>query len=61
MFDDDLAYYRQRASEERDRATTATDPSIAEIHMVLAAKYEAIIEQARARPRYGDNFGVAQA
>ena len=46
----DTAYYRARAIEERDRAATATEPSIANIHRDLAAKYEALAKAAESQP-----------
>jgi hypothetical protein len=42
---EDRDYYRTRASEERDRASTATDPAIAAIHFALASKYEDLVVQ----------------
>lgn len=46
----DTEYYRARANEERDRAAMATDPSIANVHRDLAAKYEAQAKAAEAQP-----------
>lgn len=46
----DTHYYRARAMEERDRAATATDPGIANIHRDLAAKYEALAKAAEGQP-----------
>jgi hypothetical protein len=37
---DDAAYFRNRADQERALATTAKDPIAAEIHRVLAARYD---------------------
>ena len=59
---DDVAYFRQRAIEERERSGTAASPSIAEIHLSLAMKYEAMAEQAESalpRDRSGDSVQVS--
>jgi hypothetical protein len=61
MFDNDLAYYRQRADEERERAAIASQPSIAEVHLALAAKYEALVEQGRAPSPFTGGMGTMPA
>lgn len=43
MSSDDVAYYRHRAAEERERAKTA-DGRMAVIHHELAERYEALVE-----------------
>jgi hypothetical protein len=53
----DLDYYRARALEERNRAAAASDPSIANIHLELAAKYEARAKDARAGPTLRPGWG----
>lgn len=55
----DLDYYRARALEERDRAAAASDPSIANIHLELAAKYEERAEEAGAGPSLQPGWGGA--
>lgn len=42
----DLGYYSRRAEEERERATTATDPVVAAVHAELARRYTAMCEAA---------------
>jgi len=39
MADDDRLYFAQRASEEQDLATAATDPDVAEAHRKLQRVY----------------------
>lgn len=59
----DVDYYRARAFEERERAVTASNPSIANIHCDLAAKYEALAKQGKTRPTLrpsGDGMSDAQ-
>ena len=51
MYDDDAAYFRQRASEERERARNAASPVIAEIHQSLATRYEALMERSKGGPQ----------
>lgn len=46
----DLDYYGARALEERERAASASEPSIAQIHRDLAVKYEALAKEAEAQP-----------
>lgn len=43
MSSQDVDYYRARAVAERDAARTASEPSIAAIHLELAEHYEAIV------------------
>jgi hypothetical protein len=45
MFTSELEYFRQRAREERERAATAPNPIVAEVHRALAEKYEALMRQ----------------
>jgi hypothetical protein len=45
----DVAYYRGRMEEERERAKAAADASIAEIHEELARQYEKLIEHLEGR------------
>ena len=45
MFTSELEYYRQRAREERERAQTAADPIVAEVHRALAERYEGLTKQ----------------
>ena len=47
----DVAYYRERARTERERAKTSSSADIAEIHEELARLYEALIEHESLRPR----------
>lgn len=39
----DQDYFRARAEEERRRASQATAPNIANIHLELAAKYDELV------------------
>lgn len=39
----DQDYFRSRAEEERRRASQATAPNIAKIHLELAAKYDELV------------------
>lgn len=50
MSTNDKDYYRARALEERDRAATAHEPSIAAIHRDLADKYEALAKKRGVQP-----------
>ena len=45
MSNNDKTYFSQRALEERERAETAPSPIIAEVHLSLAMKYEALAAQ----------------
>ena len=49
MFTSELEYYRQRAREERERAQTAEDPIVAEVHRALAERYEGLTKQPEIR------------
>ena len=49
----DIEYYRQRAATERALAQSADRRIVAEIHEELARQYEALVEQAELRPRWG--------
>ena len=44
MSPDELAYYRERALIERQRASASTDRLAADIHLVLAGLYEGRVE-----------------
>jgi hypothetical protein len=61
MFDNDLAYFRQRADEERKRAAATSQQSVAEIHLALAAKYEALLEQGQAPSPFIGGMGTMSA
>lgn len=41
-----LGYYQARELKQRTLARAATDPAIAAIHLDMAARYAAIIQQA---------------
>ena len=49
MDDLDVAYYRQRAIDERYRALEASRSNVAVIHMELAKQYQALVDQAELR------------
>ena len=49
MDDLDVAYYRQRAIDERYRALEAHRSNVAVIHMELAKQYQALVDQAELR------------
>lgn len=51
MSSDDVAYYRGRIEDERERAKTANDTKIAEIHEELAKQYEKLIDLLEGRTR----------
>ena len=42
----DSIYYTHRARDERERATKATDPAVANVHTELAERYEALLDAA---------------
>jgi hypothetical protein len=48
---DDVAYYRRRAADERKLAEQSEDEHAAAVHEELARKYEALVARAEARPR----------
>ena len=50
MSQDDLAYYRRRAFEERERAAHADNPEAANVHQALARRYEKIVARAEMPP-----------
>ena len=50
MSRDDVAYYRRRADEERQRAKEASRADVAAIHEELARQYEALVEHKGLRP-----------
>jgi hypothetical protein len=47
---DEISYFRERASEERERAASAASAVTAEIHLSLAIRYEALIAQSLNSP-----------
>ena len=49
MSSSDVAYYRGRIADERERAKAAVDATIAEIHEELARQYEKLIEHLEGR------------
>ena len=61
MFDDDVAYFRRRASEEREWAAAASQQSVAEIHLALAAQYESLIEQSNQGAAFDGGLGTSPA
>jgi hypothetical protein len=61
MFDNDLAYYQSRADEEREKAATASEQAIADIHLALVAKYEALIEQGTSPSPFSGGMGTLSA
>ena len=50
MSREDVAYYRRRAAEERQRAREADRANVAAIHEELARQYEALVEYKGLRP-----------
>lgn len=44
MSQENIARYRRRAAEERERAQTARDDLIAQTHRDLAEKYDAVAD-----------------
>jgi hypothetical protein len=53
----DASYFRARANEERDRAKSADRRDAALIHLELARKYEALIQDNRPRPKLHIGWG----
>jgi hypothetical protein len=49
MQERDVAYYRRRARDERQRAKEAARANVAAIHEELAKQYEALVEHAELR------------
>jgi hypothetical protein len=49
MSETDVAYYRRRAVDERQRAREAARADVAAIHEELAKQYEALVEHAELR------------
>jgi hypothetical protein len=47
----DMDYYRKRALQERELASTSTDAAVALIHRELAERYEVKIGDIEANPR----------
>ena len=46
----DLDYYTSRALEELERAAAASSAAAAAIHRELAAKYDAMVREAKGKP-----------
>jgi hypothetical protein len=46
MRSDDIAYYRERARQERDRACGCEDNAVALVHLEMADAYERRLEAA---------------
>ena len=59
MSSDDIAYYRERAKVERERAAHSSRAGVAEIHEELARLYDALIEHESLRPRLSIKFRTA--
>jgi hypothetical protein len=55
MYDEDVAYFSKRASEERERAKHAASPEIAQIHLTLATKYDALSKRAKGTPAHQED------
>lgn len=49
MDEQDVAYYRRRAADERKLALEASRSNVAAIHLELARQYEALVEHAELR------------
>ena len=47
----DIEYYRQRATAERELALAADRQEVAEIHLELARLYDALVDQPGIRPK----------
>ena len=64
MPSEEQSYYRARAAEERDRAAQSDRPGIAQIHLDLAEKYDALSREAEhqitLRPGW-DGSGLTQS
>ena len=45
MSSEDITYYRERVSTERNRAAVAPSEAIADAHLKLAAMYENLLER----------------
>lgn len=61
MFHDDLAYFRQRAEEERERAADARLQSVIDIHLALAAKYDSLAQTTQGRWALDSELGARSA
>lgn len=61
MSSNDVAYYRERARAERDRAKTSSSADVAEIHEELARLYDALIEHEPLRPTLSIAFPAKTA
>jgi hypothetical protein len=51
MSPEDLAYFRERASIERELAKSAPDNLFATLHLELAARYEALVAKEELKPK----------
>ena len=51
MVQNDVDYYRARATEERRRALASDRQNVAEIHLELARLYDALVHQPAIRGR----------
>ena len=60
MSSNDIAYYLARAVDERERASQANSESIAQIHLDLAEKYEALADEAAVTSRQRSDWGGPQ-
>ena len=60
MPSEDYNYYSTRASEERERAATASHPSITNIHLELAEKYERLAREAEIQSTMRPGWGGSQ-
>lgn len=47
--DDDVSYYRHRATTERRMASEASRADVAAIHLELAKQYQALVDQIELR------------
>ena len=59
MSSDDIAYYRERAKVERERAAHSSRAGITEIREELASLYDALIEHQSFRPTLSIKFRTA--
>ena len=60
MSDEDAAYFRKRAADERALAAISAGNHIAEIHLDLARQYEALAEARSPRPKLHVKFNGAE-
>ena len=50
MSEEETAYYRQRAAQERAMALVSERQDVREIHEELARQYEALVQRTELRP-----------